>query len=119
MSRLPDPEKRKEWKRRLAEFERGHCTVADFCRREGVSPATFYLWKRKLGRNMARGSVHAATPDVNFMPVAITGQPWSAAGRLEVHLANGTRLLVPCHEHEAIRTVIGALVADVTEDQTC
>ncbi len=53
------------------------------------------------------------------MPVAITGQRVSAGEPIEVHLTNGTRVLVPCHEHEAIRTVIGALVSDGTEGRAC
>ena len=33
----------------LAEQERGDET-SEFCRRHGVSPATFYKWKAKFGR---------------------------------------------------------------------
>ena len=120
MSRMPDPEKRQEWTRRLLEFDRGQWTVVDFCRREGVSTATFYQWKRKLGREIARGfGTRAATPAVKFMPVEITDQGANARGRIEVHLTNGTRLLVPCHDQAVIRAVIGALVGDVTEDRAC
>ena len=99
MARMPDPAKREEWRRRLLEFDRGNWTVAAFCRRVGVSPATFYQWKRKLGREAADhgkptarlGSGPPAAPPVRFIPIELTGQP-----SIEVHLANGTRLLVPC-----------------------
>jgi hypothetical protein len=148
MARMPDPAKRAEWRRRLLEFHRGNWTVAAFCRRLRVSPATFYQWKRKLSRAIDRGqqitgkrklgrgagdSVGApvrsrdrgqptarlgsgppAAPPVRFIPIELTGQP-----SIEVHLANGTRLLVPCREREAIRTVIGALLGDPREDRAC
>ncbi len=39
MARMPDPEKREEWKRRLLTFDRGQWTVLDFCRRERGSTA--------------------------------------------------------------------------------
>jgi hypothetical protein len=46
---------------------------------------------------------------------------------VEVHLANGTRLVIPCHEHEALRVVLAALSGDgdmaapcgLAEDRTC
>ena len=119
MARMPDPEKREEWKRRLLEFERGQWTVLDFCRREEVSTATFYQWKRKLGREIARGfALRGAAPAVNFMPVEITGRG-IAAERIEVHLTNGTRVLVPCHEHAAIRAVMSMLLTDQAEGRAC
>ena len=44
MGRGVDVEKWALWRRRIAEFERGSAGVAEFCRRVGVSQATFYLW---------------------------------------------------------------------------
>ena len=42
MSRTASPEKRAEWRRRMERFGRSCVTVADFCRSESVSIATFY-----------------------------------------------------------------------------
>lgn len=44
-----------EWQARLARWNASSSTVGEFCRREGVSDASFYLWRRKL----ARGAVIA------------------------------------------------------------
>ncbi len=41
--------KRREWTERLVRYRQAELTVAEFCSNEGVSVATFYLWKRKLG----------------------------------------------------------------------
>jgi hypothetical protein len=47
---------------------------------------------------------------VSFVPLQIVGRP-----SIEVHLANGTKVLVPAHDPQAIRTVLGALVSDRAE----
>ncbi|GIW91532.1 MAG: hypothetical protein KatS3mg109_1964 [Pirellulaceae bacterium] len=38
----------REWTNRLSRFEKSGLSVAEFCRREQVSVATFYYWKRRL-----------------------------------------------------------------------
>lgn len=116
MARVPDAAKREAWRRRLREFDRGDSSVGAFCGRLGVSPATFYQWKRKLRQEMARsdaGSRPAASA-VSFIPIEITGRP-----SVEVQLANGVRVLVPSHDQAAIRTVIDALMSDRAEDRSC
>jgi hypothetical protein len=55
-----------------------------------------------------------ASGTVNFLPLQIVGRP-----SLEVHLPNGAKVLVPAHDQEAIRTVIGALMSDGTEGRSC
>jgi transposase-like protein len=134
MSRSPDLVKREAWRRRLAAYARGTLTVEEFCRRAGVSVASFYQWRRKLGderggssaasggwKNTTRRSASAS----GFLPVEITGLSLASAC-IEVLLPGGPKVRVPCHEPQAIRTVIAAL-ADVSaalakiamEDRTC
>ncbi len=43
-----------EWTERLSRFRSSGRTVAAFCQSEGVSEASFYLWKRKLTRPTER-----------------------------------------------------------------
>ena len=43
-----------EWTERLSRFRSSGRTVAAFCQSEGVSEASFYLWKRKLTRTTER-----------------------------------------------------------------
>jgi transposase-like protein len=116
MARVADVAKWEAWKQRLKEFERGDWSVGEFCRRVGVSPATFYQWKRKLGQGRTRSEAgsRSAVSALNFVPIEITGRP-----SIEVQLANGARVLVPAHDAEAIRTVIGVLVNDRTEGGSC
>lgn len=124
MSRQPDLAKREAWQGRLRAFDKGRATVAEFCADEGVSVATFYKWRRKLSQSLARESGPAPRPSepsrdasvsgMSFVPVEIVGP-----SSLEVLLPSGTRLLVPCHEREAIRLVIAALLSALPEDRAC
>lgn len=122
MSREPDLAKRAAWRLRLREFDRGDCTVGEFCRRAGVSVATFYQWRRKLATSAARVASAAlpgrAVKPLSFVPVEIT-----ARAGIEVLLPGGARVTVPCHEHEAIRTVMTSLLnaspAPRPEDGAC
>ena len=41
------------WQARLARFQAKTITVAEFCRREGVSVPSFYQWKKRLGHQVA------------------------------------------------------------------
>jgi hypothetical protein len=40
----------KLWTQRPRRFDQTDTTVADFCASESISQASFYFWKRKLGR---------------------------------------------------------------------
>jgi hypothetical protein len=123
------------WRRRLEEFDRGTATVAEFCQRLGVCVATFYQWRRKLkptARAESRldsGTVesppdtvatgretkgHRKTQPFRFLPVAI-----SAASQVEVLLTGGTRLLIPSHDAQAIRTVLTTLLQEDRENRPC
>lgn len=118
MSRGPDLARREVWRRRLREFDRGAATVTDFCRRVGVSVASFYQWRRKLA---AVVSSEATTPRVpatavSFLPVEIMQQ---AGNTVEVLLPNGARVLVPSSEREAIRAVVEAAAGVQAEARTC
>jgi hypothetical protein len=122
MSRDPDLAKWAEWRLRLREFDRGKDTVGEFCWRAGVSVATFYQWRRKLGSSTAAAASTAshgrAVKGLSFLPVEIT-----ARAGIEVRLPSGARLTVPCHDHEVIRTVMASLLSATpsprSEDPAC
>jgi hypothetical protein len=115
MSREPDLAKRAVWRLRLREFDRGNTTVAEFCRRVGVSVAAFYQWRRKMGPSAAPDASAAsrgrAAEVLSFLPVEITG-----GASIEVLLPSGARVTVPCHDREAIRTVMVALLSASLKD---
>jgi hypothetical protein len=126
MGRQRNAAKWELWQRRLREFDRGHATVVEFCQRVGVSVATFYQWQRKL-TPLARGALRksatvaartierprAADP-IHFLPVEI-----SASSQVEVLLPGGARVSIPSRDHDALRTVVAALLAERGEDRPC
>jgi hypothetical protein len=136
MPQKPDLEKREAWRRRLREFDRGNATITEFCRRLDVSVWSFYYWQQRLrsGTNQSasdpkrkgaaapnrparfnqRTRQAAIQPRLNFVPIQV------ASGRsVEVHLPNGTRVMVPCQDPEAIGAVIAALMSDALERRPC
>jgi transposase-like protein len=90
--------RREWWRRQIQRQHDGSLTVAQFCRRLGVSTVTFYAWKRRFRetppavplvseRPSARSmpeSNGASTPA--FLPVSILDA--GSAGQLEIELAN-------------------------------
>jgi hypothetical protein len=40
--------KNEEWRKRLGRFDGSGLTVAEFCRREQVSQASFYYWAKRI-----------------------------------------------------------------------
>jgi len=64
-------EKAAFWEFVLAEHVESGLSISAFCRREGVSQASFYQWRKKLadGAVKARAPSHHAT--TSFVPVEI------------------------------------------------
>lgn len=108
MSRFSDSGTRRLWQQRFERFERGRLAIAAFCRAEGVSPASFYQWRKKLRRVVARSAAPAAGGSAAgrqaFVPVEVL-----AASTVEVHLSNGVRLAMPATDRAAIEAVIAAV----------
>jgi transposase-like protein len=90
--------RREWWRRQIQRQHEGSLTVAEFCRRLGVSTVTFYAWKRRLcelppASPLAPERLAARPiPETNgastlaFLPVSIRDA--GADGQLEIELAN-------------------------------
>lgn len=99
MARRSDPAKLREWSDRFRRFGKSPQLVADFCRAEAVSQASFYYWKRRLvgsgGRR--RQSVKrrsrsgpAAAPLTGFRSVVVTAT--ASAASVKVRLPGGAEI---------------------------
>lgn len=86
--------KRQEWAARLQRFQENPSSIAAFCRSEGVSSASFYLWKRRL-------AVGPTPTTPTFVPLTITA---SRPAPIEVAFPNGIVFRLPADEH-ALRTL--------------
>jgi len=96
--------KRVEWRARLRRFERSTLSVVEFCRREQVSAASFYQWRRKLGEASANTKERPFPSRANFVPVQLT----PVVG-LEVRFPNGAQLTLPASDSELVRLSIQAI----------
>jgi hypothetical protein len=94
-----DSRKVREWQRRMTRFEEAHQSVAEFCRKEGVSAPSFYQWRKRLAPR-----VRPAEEVASFRSVRLV----SSAG-VAVQLPGGTQLHVPTTDRRALRLVIDTL----------
>jgi hypothetical protein len=85
--------------------------VAEFCRQEGVSTASFYLWQRRLATPR---DVRSSSPPM-FAPLSVV------AASIEIELPNGAYVRVPIASGEAALSAAiraaGGLAAQ--EEESC
>jgi len=108
--------KQRLWAKRLAEFEKSGCSVAQFCHITGCSVASFYQWKRKLnasteelverqGKPLPEPSSRRGVPA--FLRIE-TATPQAAV--VEIKLANDDiSVLVPLAAIDSLHTIIAQL----------
>jgi hypothetical protein len=92
--------RREWWRRQVQRQQESSTTVAEFCRRRGIQPVTFYSWKRRFQDNAAASAASCpmAQPEAKplmcsvppsgaaFVPVSIVDA--SAGGLLEIEFGN-------------------------------
>jgi hypothetical protein len=98
MPRSADPSLEALWRRRLLQQSRSGLTILQFCQREGVSPASFHAWKRRLASHSTRPG--ATSPAASaFVPVLVAAEPdrpsQGSADHVTIQLTNGGRILLP------------------------
>jgi transposase-like protein len=87
------------WRRQIQRHTDGNLSVAEFCRRLGVSTVSFYTWKRRFRETSAASALRSekptpqSTPTSDGLPTAAAFLPVSildagATGQLEIELAN-------------------------------
>ena len=122
MSRPSDPKKLAMWRERFERFSRSGLAVARFCAREGVSTASFYNWRKRLGHKGRRRSATERHPRLRadlaagrgrFQQVAVvpgTSRMLPAASAICIQLPCGTRIEVGAEDLDAVRTVVAEVV---------
>ena len=131
MSTQARSRKIQEWSQRLLRFSNSRQTIAEFCRSEGVSQPSFYLWRKKLkALEPARftnpeTSAEAAKPRKPITFEAVSFDPFAAAhahqSGLKVRLAGGIELELG-DDPKVIEAVVKLLIESTwqkTGPQTC
>ena len=113
MTRRGDPQRAVFWRQVIERRRYSRLSVDRFCEQAGVSPASFYLWQRKL-RDKTTAPQPARPVQTDLVPVRIVPDPAApaapAAGVIEIDLADALRLRIPpdC-DHDVLRIVLSIL----------
>ncbi len=83
------------WQRIIAEQEASGQSVRAFCRQREYKEHSFYMWRQRLRKPSA-------------MRFALVETNHASAATIEVVLAGGEKLRIPC-EAPALRLVLGVL----------
>ena len=99
------------WRRRWERFQVSGLTVAEFCRREGVSQPAFYQWRKRLSQEAAEPArTSPGGPgvgrDARPNPAAFVEVAWHPAGAVEIELPNGVRVRVPLDQEATLVTTL-------------
>jgi len=103
MARRGSSSKRVEWRKRLGQYRGSGLTVAGFCEQEGISTASFYAWRKRLRAPRKAGK--DGRPGFASVRLTPPGTPMS------IHLPGGVRVEVPTENLEAVRAVVGEVLA--------
>ena len=84
--RRPDPSTRRLWQQRLERCRHSGLSIPAFCDREGISPASFYAWRRRLHHDPTPPAADAP----RLVPVRLVTPPVGAP--VELLLPSGVVL---------------------------
>jgi hypothetical protein len=101
--RARDEQKERQWRRRIDQWRESRLSVRAFCAQHGLSPASFYHWRRVLARRAAEQPV--------FVPVQVVADAMPVqASALEVVLADGRAVRVaPGFDAATLRRLLAVL----------
>ena len=121
MARAANGTAENRWRDRLARWRGSVLSVSEFCWREGVSPPSFYQWRKRLGQARSVQPGRGAKPPV-FVPVEVVGsavepslltRSGSEAALVEVVTPRGVTVRIgPQVDESRLRSVLRAVVAE-------
>jgi transposase len=102
--RARDERKERQWRRRISQWRASGLSVQAFCAQHGLTPASFYHWRRVLERR-------AAEEPAAFVPVQVVADAVPAQTcALEVVLADGRAVRVgPGFDAATLRRLLAVL----------
>ena len=91
-------ETRSRWRELVDEQRDSGLSIAEFCRRQDVSQASFYQWRKKLRESMPE-------PE-SFVPLSVIG-----GSGVEVELPCGAVVRLPSGDEQSLEQVVLLLLA--------
>ena len=100
-------DRQRYWREVIERQQASGQSIVGFCSREGLAPASFHAWKRRLRRS--RRGIERESASQAMVPVQIVSGPTADAGRLEVQWPGGVVLRVQGCDAQTIGAVVAAL----------
>jgi len=107
MAKAGSADRQRYWQAVIERQQASGQSIVMFCSKEGLAPASFHAWKRRL-RQRQRGTERKSAERA-LVPVQIVSDPRAAAGRLEVQWPGGVVLRVQGCGAQMIGAVVAAL----------
>jgi hypothetical protein len=108
MAKVTDANRERCWREAIERQQASGRSIVGFCSKEGLSPASFHAWKRRLRRPWREAGQKAAQA---LLPVQVVDTVPIGAGKLEVEWPDGVVLRVQGCEAQTVGAVVAALVA--------
>jgi len=109
MAKASRADRRRYWQAVIERQQASGQTIVRFCSKEGLAPASFHAWKRRLRRS--RRGIGREAANQAMIPVQIVSDPEADAGRMEVQWPGGIVLRVQGCDAQTIGVVVAALSA--------
>ena len=107
MAKARSADRQRYWREVIERQRASGQSVVGFCSKEGLSPASFHAWKRRLGWSERETGRRSATQAL--VTLQIVRGPTDDAGRLEVQWPGGVVLRVQGCDAGTIGAVVAAL----------
>jgi hypothetical protein len=107
MAKGRSSDRQRYWREVIERQQGSGQSIVGFCSKEGLAPASFHAWKRRLRRS--RRGIERESANQALVPVQIVSDSKADVGRLEVQWPGGIVLRVHGCDAQTIGTVVAAL----------
>ena len=98
-------DRRRRWHETIERQRASRQSIVRFCAKEGLSPASFHAWKRRLRQR------RSTERNAALLPVQIVDGAQAGTGKLEVRWPDGMVLQAQGCEAQTVAAVVAAISA--------
>lgn len=106
MAKPRNADRRRYWREVIERQRTSGQSIVGFCSQEGLAPASFHVWKRRL---RPRPGIGRAAARQALVPVKIVSDPSAGSGNLEIRWPSGVVLRIEGCDVQAIGAAMAAL----------
>jgi len=107
MAKVTSADRQRYWREVIEHQQASGQSIVGFCCKEGLAPASFHAWKRRLRRPQRKTGRRSAKQAL--VPVQIVSGPTDDSGKLEVEWPGGVVLRIQGCDTQTIGAVVAAL----------